>query len=158
MSTDDIPLDQDFEVLCSELSKDHWHSQKLCILRTSNNGITLLDDRQRLFQTMHFIELTRVFVVSPWELILQKHIPGRADIRISVIHCSLLPILQLLQTRVPHLIDYQTMPKDFPAGESIVSGVQSDTGSLQRLGVYIFWSVSKPGTSQSRQFYKSFYF
>ena len=105
-----MPSDQDLEVLSSQLSKDQWCSQQLCILRVTESGLALLTTRQSLLHTLRWMELSRVFIVNPWEVVLTKHVAGKADVSVSVVSASLLPVLQVLQKRVPHLVDYQAVP------------------------------------------------
>ena len=108
-------------MLSSQLSKDQWFSQELCILRVTETGLTLLNARQRVLQKLRWMELSRVFIVSPWEVVLTKHVAGRADISVSVVSASLLPVLQVLQQRVPHLLDYQAMPAHVVKPDKVMS-------------------------------------
>lgn len=129
ISKDDVPCEQDHEVLCSVMSKSQWHPQQICILRTAKTGIAILDMHQRPLHSMPYVELSRVFVVSPWEVVLTKHMVGRADFSVSVVGAALLPVLQLLQARMPHLVDYQTPPETVPA---LVTGAKSQSGKDRR--------------------------
>ncbi|KAK7457744.1 hypothetical protein BaRGS_00039205 [Batillaria attramentaria] len=127
----DIPTDQDYEVLCSVMSKNQWHPQQLCTLRTAQPGLTLLDVRQQLLHSLRWVELSRVFVVSPWEVVLTKHVAGKADVSVSVVSAALLPVLQLVQMRVPHLIDYQAPPEGSQGATSTGRSSESATERQQ---------------------------
>ncbi|KAL8571267.1 hypothetical protein ACOMHN_050802 [Nucella lapillus] len=105
-----ISKDHDLEVLSSELSKDQWRCQLLTFLRVTESGLTLLTSRQRLLHSFRWMDLSRVFVVSLWEVVLTKHVAGRADVSVSVVSSALLPVLRLLDRKVSHLMDYQTPP------------------------------------------------
>lgn len=106
----DVPEDYDLEVLATELYKDKWREQQLSIIRITQLGLILLDIRQRLLHNFPWVELSRVFVVSPWEVIISKHLVGHADIAVSIVGATLKPLLESLNFRVPHLVDFQRVP------------------------------------------------
>ncbi|XP_076461100.1 synaptosomal-associated protein 47-like [Babylonia areolata] len=143
ISKDEVSSDHDLEVLSSELCKDQWHPQKLSFLRVTESGLMLLDSRQRLLHPFRWMDLSRAFVISPWEVVLTKHVAGRADVSVSVVSSALLPVLRLLERKASHLMDYQTPP---PPEDTAIPGRESSRTKILASQGHLHTSAPRGGS------------
>lgn len=115
----DLSHEIDYEVLYTKLEPNKMNTQQLGIFRIAQDGIYLMTDRQKLVHCYKWNGISRVRVVSLWEITVTRFQIGEADISYSLVFTSVYSVLGILDRRLRSKVEYS---QDAFRGES--SGVK----------------------------------
>lgn len=115
----DLSQELDYEVLYTKLEPNKMNAQHLGIFRIAQDGVYLMTDRQKLVHCYKWNGISRVRVVSLWEITVTRFQIGEADISYSLVFTSVYSVLGILDRRLRSKVEYS---QDAFRGES--SGVK----------------------------------
>ncbi|KAH9524531.1 hypothetical protein Btru_027100 [Bulinus truncatus] len=106
----DIPDVWDIEVLCTKILGSKYGCQNINVFRTSADGLTILDMKQKILQHFKWSDVSFIKVVSPWEVIVTQSFIGQPDLSYGIISSTLPRILPKLNRHLGRKIEYMNPP------------------------------------------------
>ncbi|KAL3831840.1 hypothetical protein ACJMK2_023540 [Sinanodonta woodiana] len=110
VSRADIPDVFEFEVLHTRLETGKMTTQNLGLLRIAKEGIILLTSKQKVIQYLKWGDVSKIRVVSPWEIMIIKYNIGLADLVYAVVSSDMVAVLKVLEKCAKYKLEYDTPP------------------------------------------------
>ncbi|KAK3589032.1 hypothetical protein CHS0354_007980 [Potamilus streckersoni] len=110
VSRADIPDVFEYEVLHTRLETGKVNTQNLGLLRIAKEGIILLTSKQKVVQYLKWGDVSKIRVVSPWEIMIIKYNIGLADLVYAVVSSDMVAILKVLDKCAKYKLEYETPP------------------------------------------------
>lgn len=102
----DLSMEIDHEILYTKLEPNKLNAQNLGIFRLAQDGIYLMTDRQRVVHHFTWGDISRIRVVSPWEITVTRFQIGKADISYSLVFTSVYSVLGILDKRLRSKVEF----------------------------------------------------
>ncbi|XP_061185777.1 synaptosomal-associated protein 47-like [Saccostrea echinata] len=106
VSDADLSMEVDYEILYTKLEPNKLNAQNLGIFRVAQDGIYLMTEKQKLVHCFKWKDVSRVRVVSLWEITVTQFQIGKADISYSLVFTSVYSVLGILDKRLRSKVEY----------------------------------------------------
>jgi hypothetical protein len=106
VSNADLSVEIDHEILYTKLEPNKLNTQNLGILRLARDGVYIMTDRQKVVHCFTWGDISRVRVVSPWEITVTRFQIGRADTSYSLVLTSVYSVLGILDKKLRSKVEY----------------------------------------------------
>ena len=134
----DLSQEIDYEVLYTKLEPHKMNAQQLGIFRVAQDGIYLMTDRQKLVHCYKWDGISRVRVVSLWEITVTRFRIGETDVSYSLVFTSVYSVLGILDRKLGSKVEYS---QDAFRGESSNQKPLDSTSCSSHSSMY-FWKLS----------------
>ncbi|XP_062618928.1 synaptosomal-associated protein 47-like [Saccostrea cucullata] len=115
VSDADLSMEIDYEILYTKLELSKLNAQNLGTFRVAQDGIYLMTEKQKMVHGFKWKDVSRVRVVSLWEITVTQFQIGKADISYSLVFTSVYSVLSILDKRLRSKVEYS---EDAFRGES----------------------------------------
>lgn len=107
----DIPELFEFEVLLAKLDPQKMTSKRIGTMRLSKDGITLLNEKMKTEHHYNWCDVSRIRVVTPWEICITQYKIGQADLTYNVVSAVMTGVIKVLDKSVKHKMQYDMPPE-----------------------------------------------
>ena len=102
----DLTQDMEYEILYTKLEMNKLNSQNLGLLRICPEGLFIMTEKQKLVHHFKWTDISRVRVVSMWEMVVSRFLIGQPDLSYSIVFSSLFLVLKILDKRLRSKVEY----------------------------------------------------
>ncbi|KAK3102822.1 hypothetical protein FSP39_014188 [Pinctada imbricata] len=103
---DDLSQDMEYEVLYTKLETSKLNNQNLGILRICHEGLYILTEKQKMVHHFKWTDISKVKVVSLWEIVVTRFLIGQPDLSFSIVFSTLFSVLKILEQRLRSKVEY----------------------------------------------------
>uniref|UniRef100_A0A0B6ZQ09 Synaptosomal-associated protein 47 n=1 Tax=Arion vulgaris TaxID=1028688 RepID=A0A0B6ZQ09_9EUPU len=111
VTRNDIPDVFDLEVLYTPVTATKIGIQLIGVFRVAKEGITILDLKQKVVQYFKWSDISRIRVVSPWEIHVTRFLIGQPDLSYDILSMDMPKVLKKLNIFAARKMEYMNPPE-----------------------------------------------
>ncbi|KAH3715398.1 synaptosomal-associated protein 47-like isoform X1 [Dreissena polymorpha] len=138
----DVPQVFEYEILFTKLEMNKANMKQVGSMRLSPDGVTILTNKNTNEYHFTWPNISKIEVVTPWEIKVIRHQIGKADLVYSAVSANMVAILKVLDSCARYKLKYCSLPEHVRKANERIASSHSFLISKQTSS-----GTSNPGSS-----------